>query len=382
MADGVPSEVLKPKPEASQQNSKANEFVRWLKRLGRAHNPARPENDSVSPEEPPKSVNELLGVKEANELRIAPRLLFHTAPSSALEKIKRQGLYSQTEDPNLGNNLGYSTFFAAEHHLRKTGKRMPITKVRTTASPDYVLTIWQKSKYAKKDEGYKGEGFYQATMEPQPEAIPEDYISTAIEGNPTYSFFGPMARELISKEARKIPPEYFAGSIKLDQSGRDQIISIMINAERGIYDADQIEDLFTLQSISQETAQGMAANIEQVLIRSSVMGQIKKIKERFGDQEQVADTLLQTMFLRTKVNDRVSAVYLDQSLKWLTGKLDSMGVNTKSLIKEFAAKVKEFNNDPKKAPQVIKLADKSNFYGWADGIYISQEIKKELALVP
>lgn len=399
MADASPVETNPQAAEAvPKTSSKAKEFVGWLKNFGKKHeksNPQAPVEDPIQKPEtpeakPPKSVNELLGVKEADQLKHAQTLLFHTAPASNLEKLKTKGLFAQKNDPNLGNNLGYSAFFATEHHLRKTGQPIPLEEVRSATSPDYFLTIWRKNNFTKKDKGGFGRfGFYQPDQEPPPETDLNEYIDAAISGNETYAWFtnlnADLARKMVAQEARMVPAEYFAGSLWLDKQTRDLIIRSMVQAETGIAGAAQIENSLMSVVPAEETAHAMAASIEHALIRNSLMEQIKEMKASpLPNQQLSEDSLLKAMLLRTKVNDRVSALYLDKSINWLIEKLNQQGINTQKLIEENAVKINEFNKNPYGSKPLLSFPDPSNsfnYYGSNAGTHIASEIKDELGIV-
>lgn len=387
MADGINTETAELAPnQKPNPNSKTGKLRRWLEIFGRKSKNTPPAIPQI-PEahEPPKSVNELLGVKEAAKLRPAQNILFHTAPAVNLEKLASQGLFAQKEDPNLGNNIGYSTFFATEHHFKKTGQSIPPDGIRSQTPDDYVLTIWKRNNSVLKEKGtFKRLGFYQPSMEPPSGTPLEEYIDAAISGNRAYEWFGDFAREIIAKGVRMVPAEFFAGSIKLDRPNRDLIIKNMILAESGISDADQIEQSLKGIVTSGEIAHAIAVSIEQDLIRNSIMEQIKTIKAQSGQSMETQQTaFFQAMFLRTKVNDKVSALYLDKSISWLGEILKKQGIDPQKIAEENALKINHFNKNPQGTKPPVKLLDISrnfDYYGSDATSYVASVIKRELGI--
>lgn len=388
MADAVNTEGIKPAIEQATPKSKGERFAKWLRGF-RKPNPQATPSPSPEPEktetQPPKSVNELLGVKEADQLKQSPSLLIHTAPEANLEKLKSQGLFAQKDDPNLGNNLGYSTFFATEHHQRRTGQKINPQEARTAASPAYVLTIWRKNETILKETGdFKRMGFYQPSMEPPAGTNLDEYVNAKISGNKDYEWFVLTARDSITKGARMVPAEYFAAGLKLNQPTRDLIIKNMVLAETGMASADQIQQRFQTVINSEEIAHGLTTSIEHSLLRNSIMEQITEIKTQKVPNPSLAEkSLLQAMLLRTKVNDKVSAVYLDKAIRWLIKNLEEQGVNTQQLVEDNASKINNFNQSPGASKPPVQLLDLEKgpyYYGSDAGTYASMDIKRELGI--
>lgn len=389
MADGKNTEAVElPLNQQPNPDSKTGKFRGWLKIFDRNSRntaptiPQIPETQEL--QKSPKSVNELLGVKEADALRLAQNILFHTAPVANLEKLKSQGLFAQKDDPNLGNNIGYSTFFAVEHHLKKTGQSIPLDGIRSATPDDYVLTIWRRNNSVLKEKGtFKEFGFYQPSMEPPPGTPLEEYIDAAISGNKAYEWFGDFAREIIAKDVRMVPGEYFAESIQLDTLNRNLIIKNMVLAEIGIAGSDQIEQSFK-GITSGEIAHAMAVSIERNLIRNSIMEQIKAIKAQPRQSIEISqNAFIQAMFLRTKVNDKISALYLDKSIDWLAGILKKQGIDPQKIAEENALKIKHFNQNPQGTNLPVKLLASSrnfDFYGSNEASYAASDIKRELSI--
>jgi hypothetical protein len=258
------------------------------------------------------------------------------------------------------------------------------------------LTIWRKNEFAKKDKGGFGSfGFYQPYQEPPPGTDLNEYIDAAISGNETYAWFTnlnpDLARKMVAQGAKMVPAEYFAGAIRLDMQTRDLIIRNMVQAETGTANADQIEESFRGLTDSEEIAHGLTAAIEHALIRNSMMEYVEIVdkKDRQTPPRKILktrlseNTLLQAMLLRTKVNDKVSALYLDKSINWLIENLGRQGVDTQKLVEENAVKINEFNNNPYGSKPLLSFPDPSNsfnYYGSDAGTYIAAEIEKELKI--
>lgn len=385
MADAVSTEVAI-SHKLPSPNSKAERFKGWLKNFGRKIK-STPQNHVQENQESQriKSVNELLGVKEASELKPAQNILFHTAPINNLDKLKSHGLFAQKDDPNLGINLGYSTFFATEHHYKRTGQNIPFEQTRTVTPEGYVLTIWEKNSAALKTKGYfKDKGFYQPSMEPSSGPALDSYIDAAISGNQTYAFFGSFAKEMITQDARMVPPEFFAGAVHLNKDNRDLITKNMVLAEAGLINADQMEQSFKGILPSVEIAHAVTASIEQNLIRSSVMVQVNLIKDQSAPNPDLSKTaLMQAMLLRTKVNDRVSALYLDKSIALLSEKLRECGLDPQKSVEENTGKIQEFNQNPQTTKSPVRILDVSkysNYYGSDSTQLAAGDIKRELRI--
>jgi hypothetical protein len=386
MADGVNTEISAITQKPQNPNSRSERFRGWLKNFGRrTRNIPNPEMQDNPESQPPKPINELLGIKEAVELKPAQNILFHTAPLDNLDKLRLHGLFAQKDDPNLGINLGYSTFFATEHHMKRTGQTVPFEQTRTATPDDYVLTVWKKNSASLKTKGYfKDKGFYQPSLEPSPGPALDTYINAAIAGNQTYAWFGDFAKDMVVQDARMVPPEFLVEAVQLDKNNRDLITKNMVMAEAGIVDADQIEQ--SLQGIlsSRETAHAVTASIEQNLIRNSVMPQINLIKEQTTNNPELSTiALVQAMLLRTKVNDRVSALYLDKSITWLSGKLKEAGLDPHKIAEENANKIREFNQNPQTIKPPVKILDvsrNSNYYGSDSTSLAASDIKRELKI--
>lgn len=384
MADGVNTEVA----AITQKfpNSRAERFKGWLKSFGKkTKNIPEPQIQENQEQQPTKPVNELLGVKEAAELKPAQSILFHTAPVNNLDKLRLHGLFAQKDDPNMGVNLGYSTFFATEHHYKRTGQNVPFDQTRTATPDDYVLTIWKKNSAALKTKGYfKDKGFYQPSSEPSPGPALDAYVEAAIAGNKTYEWFGSLAKDMVAQDARIVPPDYFAGAIHLDKNNRDLITRNLVLAEMGIVNADQIEQSLKGILPSDEVAHAVTASIEQSLIRNSVMTQVNLLKDQSEPNPELSKiALMQSMLLRTKVNDRVSALYLDKSITWLSEKLKEEGFDPHKIEEENAGKIQEFNQNPQTTKPPVRLLDvsrNSSYYGSDSTSLAASDIKKELGI--
>lgn len=373
-----------------KSNLRTEALGRWLKNFGKKLNRKESDISQTQPKDEvqtasPESVIELLGAIESTKLRLADRILFHTTSATNLENLRSNGLYGNKNDPSLGINIGYPTFFATEHVQRQTGQSIPYDKIRTDTPSNYVLTIWGVNKYTSKDKGlFKDRGFYQPSKEPVSGEALDKYVDAVISGNKDYAILGVYARGIVTDTARMVPAKYLLDSFPLDRTNRDQIIQNMVLAETGLANADEIEASFQKIVSTGEIAHALTASIEHNVIRNSVMIGIKRIKDQPQQAgEVVQTTFLKAMFLRTKVNDRLSARYLDNSIKWLIGVLKVQGINPESLSEDFATKIKQFNYDIQGGKPPVKLVDSSrydNYYEHGPALETARSIKIEMGI--
>ncbi len=384
MSDTINTEAISQNP--SYANSKTEQFKKWLRNFGRKKGDTSEAQVQGNQElQPVKSINELLGVKEAEEFKPAQSILFHTTPTNNLDNLRLHGLFAQKDDPSLGINIGYSTFFATEHYMRQTGQTVPFKQVRVATPEDYDLTIWKKNSATLKTNGsFKDRGFYQPSMVPSPGPALDAYVEAAIAGNKDYAYFGNLAPYIVTHDAMMVPPDYFAGTIHLDKNNRDLITKNMVLAEMGMISADQIEQSLRGILPSDEIAHAVTASLEQNLIRNSVMTQVKLLKGQSMPNPELSTTaLIQTMLLRTKVNDRVSALYLDKSITWLLEKLKEAGLDPHKIAEESAKKIQEFNQNPQTIKSPVKILDVSrstNYYGSLSTFHAAGDIKQDLMI--
>lgn len=403
MADAVNTESVQPTPELQPKgSSKAKEFVSWLKRFGKKHEKSEPrvsvqdpiQNSETSEAQPQKSVNELLGVKEADQLKPGEALFFHTTPSKNVEPIKANGLYSKASDPDLGSNIGYSAFFATEHRLRSKNVVISTEDARERTPSEYSLTIWNDGGPLAKDKQFAQYRFYAPREKPEDGKDLTEYLDAAYkDGDEYYRSLGEIMGKILKRENNvHLSNEFLLGVINLGKDVRDSIIKNMVLAETGRVSADQVEGNFLnllSQHLSfskagvstQDLAHNLTASVEHNLIRTGIMEKIKDIKQDATPKAKaIDDCLFSAMYLRSQVNDRASAKYLDLVIKQLTGKLDEAGLDSAQVIDDNVVKVKSLKGNRATFQSTVNARDLSKYYGSDHVTKVAQQIKEELKI--
>lgn len=247
-----------------------------------------------------------------DNLRPAEPLFFHTAPTESSDSIKRDGLFSDAEDPNIGRGIGYSIFFGFERDvLRKNNhaKDNPNLDINAETPDDYVLTLWKTGPDLKRARNAHSKQFIDIRTQPNTiSEIPEGFIKNS-----------PMGEILRTapQDVRKLDSGYFIAAVPLNRTVREEILKAMISAEDGRMTADQIEQnllgVLERQNVILRDGNGlvdlvhqMTVSIEKDLMRYGVASSLKQA------EVQPQPLLWKALVYRNNSNDPVTAKYLDK----------------------------------------------------------------------
>lgn len=285
-------------------------FLQSLKRRFFLKNPVKEQSQKGLSEN--KIDNRFKELIPEKKLSYAPRLFFHTTLAKNLNSIKRDGLFSFADDPNLGRSIGYSLYFPLEHQERQPAAEF--------SSDEYIMTVWEINPLIRKfkDSESLRNLVVDVAGSAESESLSEDFVFN--------SPLGELVKQLPPDQIRNLAAEHLIAAIALKPEVRDGITKAMVLAAAGKISADEIEQnllallpentTFLKEGIdSLALAHYLTAAIERDLVRSTIMPKIEEVREDKGGKPIA--TLWHALVYRSNVNDSVTAKYLDNAISWL-----------------------------------------------------------------
>lgn len=257
----------------------------------------------------------------------APRIFFHTTLAKNLDSIKKDGLFSLSEDPNLGRSIGYALYFPLEHQGRQPAAKF--------SSDEYLMTVWEINPLIRKFEDSESLKNLVVDIASPAESgsLPQDFIFN--------SPMGELIKQLPPDQVRNLTAEYLIAAVSLKSEVRDEITKAMVLAAAGKISADEIEQnlrtllpkntTFLKEGIDSLTlAHYLTAAIERDLVRSTVMPKVEEVKQDNGGKPIVA--LWYALVYRSNVNDPATVKYLDNTVNWLRNIIQEQNTDADQIL--------------------------------------------------
>lgn len=333
--------------------------------------------------------------EQAERLRPAKKVFYHTTPADRFDSIKKEGLFSPVDDPNIGSHLGYSVHFGYEHALLRNNISVGIAELEGQIPDNYILTVWENSRnLTKSKELFENRmGLRRMANTVNRKDVPGQFFASVPAGHPVLFDGVPVGR---------LGPEHLLAGIQLHRSNRDQLTRLLVLARYGKINADQVEVSLTellsknsgvwLKSNTtvDDFAHSLTVSIEQDLMRTIVMGKLSEIKKRgyMSKYEgyylgSLAEGLWLVSLYRQNVNDPVSARYLDSAKKLIEKDIALQGDKPE----EVNLQVKQMLTDYKSSQKIpdyhwfsSTVEAEGEYFGATGGEIAAVRIKKELGI--